>query len=75
MILPDEVVFSKYDDVIAEMDDDLENVQTAVSAHSAQESQKLVPVEDGRGSGAVSEAVSVRLSMYLVLAKGGLTLF
>ena len=59
IVLPDEKVYSKYDDAIAGLDADLENVQTVVGQQV--EGDLLAPpgtAEDGRRSGAVSSAVS-----------------
>ena len=60
IILPDDKVYSKYDDAIAGMDTDFENVQTAVGQQT--EADLLVPpgtAEGGRRSGAPSSAVCI----------------
>lgn len=53
IVLPGEEVYGKYDDAIAAIDGDLENVETAMG-----EQAKVARKEDGRRSGAMSEAVS-----------------
>lgn len=53
IVLPGEEVYGKYDDAIAAIDGDLENVETAMG-----EQAKVARMEDGRRSGAMSEAVS-----------------
>ncbi|WAR00024.1 TTC6-like protein [Mya arenaria] len=58
IVLPDEKVYEKYADAIAEMDKDLENVQTAVGEQS--QAELKIPTgladDEGRKSGALSEA-------------------
>ena len=59
IVLPDEKIYSKYDEAIAGLDADLENVQTVVGQQV--EGDLLAPpgtAEDGRRSGAVSSVVS-----------------
>ncbi|KAL3878456.1 hypothetical protein ACJMK2_030805 [Sinanodonta woodiana] len=55
IMLPDESVYRQYDDIIAEMDVDLENVQTAVG-----EEKKTEEIKEGRGSVISSAAKSVQ---------------
>ena len=63
IILPGEEVYSKYDEAIADLDGDLENVQTAMAEQTQTEAKVSKkddgPKDDGRRSGALSEAVSV----------------
>lgn len=56
ILLPDEKVFSQYDEAIADIDTDLENVQTVMGVQKSVE----IPTAgvEGRKSGALSEAVS-----------------
>lgn len=58
IILPGEEVYRKYDEAIADIDGDLENVQTAMGEQKQVET-KGVSQDDGRQSGAMSEAVSL----------------
>ena len=70
ILLPDDKVYSKYDEAIAGMDADLENVQTAVGQQT--EGELLVPpgtAEGGRRSGAQSSAVCIFFHLILLFLR------
>ena len=58
ILLPGKEVYGKYDTAIEDIDGDLENVQTAMGTQKQKEVQIPTAGEDGRRSGAISEAVS-----------------
>lgn len=63
IVLPGEEVYSKYDEAIADIDGDLENVQTAMAEQEKAEA-KIARKDDGRKSGALSEAVGFNFCFY-----------
>ncbi|XP_060594169.1 uncharacterized protein LOC132748578 isoform X2 [Ruditapes philippinarum] len=56
ILLPGKEVYGKYDTAIEDIDGDLENVQTAMGTQEQKEVQIPTAGEDGRKSGAMSEA-------------------